>query len=83
VRKDILADINLITDSPFIGAELTIKTMLKGYRVGEVGIQTFPRKFGQGASTSFKNIMRTIKDMRKVYREIFSDHYDLPKNRQR
>lgn len=83
VRKDILADISLITDSPFIGAELTIKTMLKGYRVGEVGIQTFPRKFGQGASTSFKNIMRTIKDMRKVYLEIFSDHYDLPKNRQR
>ncbi len=83
VRKDLLNEINLITDSPFIGAELTIKTMLKGYRVGEVGIQTFPRKFGQGSSTSFKNIMRTIKDMRKVYREIFSDHYDLPKNRQR
>jgi glycosyltransferase involved in cell wall biosynthesis len=83
VRKDILADISLITDSPFIGAELTIKTMLKGYRVGEVGIQTFPRKFGQGSSTSFKNIMRTITDMRKVYLEIFSDHYDLPKNRQR
>lgn len=83
VKKAILSDVNLITDSPFIGAELTIKTMLKGYRVGEVGIQTFPRKFGQGSSTSFKNIMRTIKDMRKVYREIFSDQYDLPQNRQR
>jgi len=83
VRREIIDDLNLISDSPFIGAELAIKAMLKGYRVGEVGIQTFPREFGKGSSTSVKNIIKTIKDIRKIYRQIFSNDYDLPENRTR
>jgi glycosyltransferase involved in cell wall biosynthesis len=83
MKKSLLDEIEIKTDSPFIGAEITIKTMLKGYRVGEMGIQTFPREFGKGAATSFKNIMKTIKDMRRVHKEIFSDSYDLPENRKR
>ncbi|MCB9252304.1 MAG: glycosyltransferase family 2 protein [Flavobacteriales bacterium] len=83
VKKELIEDLQLITNSPFIGAEITIKSMLKGYRVGEVGIQTFPRTVGSGSSTSFRNIYLTIKDMLRVRKEIFSDHYDLPDNRQR
>jgi hypothetical protein len=83
IKKSLVKELNLITDSPFIGAEITIKSMLKGYRVGEMGIQTFPREFGKGASTSFKNIVKTIKDMRRVHREIFSNNYELPQNRTR
>lgn len=83
IRKEVIDDLKLISDSPFIGAEITVRTMLKGYRVGEMGIQTFPREFGKGASVSFKNIIKTIKDMRRVYSDIFSPHYNLPKNRNR
>ncbi|HEY8270968.1 MAG TPA: glycosyltransferase family 2 protein [Pseudobdellovibrionaceae bacterium] len=83
MRKSLVQELILSTNSPFIGAELTIKSDLKGYRIGEMGIQTFPRQFGQGASTSLKNIVATIKDMFKIYNEIFSDTYDLPKNRNR
>lgn len=83
IKKSLIQDLSLVSDSPFIGAEITIKSMLKGYRVGEVGIQTFPRTVGKGASTSWKNILSTIKDMMKVYQEIFSDDYELPHNRQR
>ena len=83
VRKSLLNELHLTSNSPFIGAELTIKTMLKGYRIGEMGIQTFPREFGKGSVTSFKNIMATIRDMRKIYREIFSDDYNLPTHRGR
>ena len=82
-RKALIEDIPLDSSSPFIGAELAIKAMLKGYRVGEVGIQTFPRAFGKGASTSPKNILATIREMWRVYRIIFSDEYDLPTNRTR
>lgn len=42
VRRSILSDIQLEARSPFIGAELAIKATLRGYRVGEAGIQTFP-----------------------------------------
>ena len=83
MRKSVYDELRLISDSPFIGAEITIRTMLKGYRVGEMGIQTFPREIGSGSSTSMKNILRTIKDMRKVRRDIFSPYYELPAERKR
>ena len=57
--------------------------MLSGYPVGEVGIQTFPRTFGSGSSTSIANIIATIRDMLRVRREIFSDSYHLPDDRTR
>lgn len=82
-KKALIEDLSLKADSPFIGAEITIKSMLKGYRVGEVGIQTFPRTVGSGASTSWKNILGTMKDMMKMYHEVFSDEYELPSNRER
>ena len=66
----------IISNSPFVGAELTLKLMLKGFRIGEVGIQTFPREFGRGSSTTYKNIMATISDLRRVRRHVFSEHYE-------
>ena len=81
--RKILGDVHLTSNSPFIGAELAIKTMLAGYPVGELGIQTFPRKFGTGSAVSFKNILLTISDMFKMRKEIFSDEYQLPAGRRR
>jgi len=83
IRREVLDAIELSSNSPFLGAELTIKSMLRGFPVGEVGIQTFPRDFGQGSSTSLKNIIGTIRDIRRIRREIFSDSYDLPEGRTR
>lgn len=83
IRKSLADQIDCQSNSPFIGAEITIKSMLKGYRVGEVGIQTFPREFGKGASTSPANIIATIRDMTRVHRTIFSPQYELPQNRGR
>lgn len=83
VRKSAINQINLVSSSPFIGAEITIKLMLMGYRIGEVGIQTFPRDFGRGASVSLPNIKATIREMFATYRTIFSPDYDLPRGRNR
>jgi glycosyltransferase involved in cell wall biosynthesis len=83
VRRVVLEDVELESTSPFVGAELAIKAMLKGYRVGEVGIQTFPRSFGSGSSTSVPNILATIRDMWRIYHRVFSDAYDLPTGRDR
>jgi glycosyltransferase involved in cell wall biosynthesis len=78
VRKAVVDELDLESSSPFIGAEIAIKTMLKGYRVGEMGIQTFPREFGSGGTTTPRNIYRTIVDMLKCHRRVFSTEYDLP-----
>jgi len=81
VRRDVVNELNILSTSPFIGAEISIKTHLKGLRVGEVGIQTFPRQFGKGSATSMKNILATIADMREVHRQVFSAEYDKPTGR--
>lgn len=83
IHRAVVNDIELTSNSPFIGAELTLKSMLRGFPVGEVGIQTFPRDFGQGSATTFKNIMGTIKDIWRIRREIFSDDYEMPEGRTR
>jgi len=83
LRRDMIQDIDLFSSSPFIGAEIAIKAMYKGYAVGEMGIQTFPREFGRGQSVTFANIVATIRDMLKIYKLIFSDQYSLPFNRKR
>ena len=83
IHRGLLDEVELTSNSPFIGAELTLKSMLRGFPVGEVGIQTFPRRFGQGSATSFKNIMGTVRDAWRIRKEIFSDSYDLPEGRSR
>ena len=83
IHRAVLDDVVLTSNSPFIGAELSLKSMLRGFPVGEVGIQTFPRDFGTGSATSFPNIMGTIKDIWRIRKEIFSDAYDLPEGRTR
>lgn len=71
IKKNTLRDLNLISSSSFIGAEIAIKLMLKGYQVGEMGITTYPRKFGNGSVVTLFGIMHTISDLIKVYRELF------------
>jgi hypothetical protein len=78
-----LEHIDLNANSPFIGAEMAIKTMLSGIPVGEVGLQTFPREFGSGSATSTKNIINTIRDMLLMRKEMFSEDYHLPDSRKR
>lgn len=83
MHRSVFDGLELTSNSPFIGAELTLKSMLRGYPVGEVGIQTFPRSFGEGSATSMKNIIGTIKDIWVIRKEIFSDSYDMPEGRTR
>lgn len=83
VRKSVIDQVDLHSSSPFIGAEIAIKVMLMGYRIGEVGIQTFPRSFGRGMTVTRANIAATLRDLLSVYRDIFSETYRLPPGRDR
>ena len=62
-NRSLLKKIKLSTNSPFIGAELAIKSKLRGFRINQIGIHTFPRTFGEGSSVGLRNIILTIKDM--------------------
>ena len=63
IGKKLVRKVILTSNSPFIGAELAIKSKFAGYNVKEIGIHTYPRTFGSGSSVSLKNIILTIRDM--------------------
>jgi len=67
IKRTMLNKIKLSSKSPFVGAELAIKSKYLGLKVREVGIHTYPRTWGSGSSVSFKNILFTIKEMLKMY----------------
>lgn len=71
IKRNALQDLNLISSSSFIGAEIAIKLMLRGYQVGEMGITTFPRKFGNGSIVTLIGIIQTISDLLKVRSILF------------
>jgi glycosyltransferase involved in cell wall biosynthesis len=67
LNKKILNKIKIDTNSPFLGAELTIKALYLGYKVSELGIFYYPTNFRSGSSVSLKNILLTICDMINLY----------------
>jgi glycosyltransferase involved in cell wall biosynthesis len=71
IRSNVVKDIEIISDSAFIGAEIIINAMVKGYPIGQAGIKTYPRTFGQSSVMSIRHISNSIKDMFRVYKKIF------------
>jgi hypothetical protein len=71
IRSDVVKDMEIISNSAFVGAEIIINAMVKGYPIGEAGIRTYPRTFGESSVMSVRHITNSIKDMFRVYRKIF------------
>ena len=67
VTKKLIKKIQIDTNSPFLGAELTIKANYQGFKVNEYGIYYYPTTFRSGSSVSFINIVLTIRDMINLY----------------
>ena len=71
IRSNVVKDMVLISNSAFIGAEIIINSMVRGYPIGEAGIRTYPRTFGESSVMSSKHITNSIRDMFRVYKKIF------------
>ena len=71
LNKTVIKDVELISSSAFIGAEIIINAMVRGYPIGEAGIKTYPRTFGESSVMSIRHITNSIRDMFRVYNKIF------------
>jgi glycosyltransferase involved in cell wall biosynthesis len=71
IRSNVVKDMELISNSAFIGAEIVINSMVRGYPIGEAGIRTYPRTFGESSVMSITHIYNSIHDMFRVYKKIF------------
>lgn len=67
VSRHALNSITLESNSSFIDAELLIKLRDKGYRIKEVPVGHFPRKFGKASGGSKSVILKTVQEMIKFY----------------
>ena len=54
IKRNLLKKIILTTNTPFLGAELAIRSYFRGFKVNEIGINTYPRNFGSGSSVGLK-----------------------------
>ena len=63
LSKKLKNKIIIKSDTPFINAELAIKSKYCGYKVQEIGIQHNPRIIGNGSVVSIKNILLMIKEI--------------------
>ena len=71
IRSEVVKDMEIISNSAFIGAEIIINAMVRGYPIGEAGIRTYPRTFGESSVMSVRHITNSIKYMFRVYKKIF------------
>jgi len=71
IRSDVIREMELISNSAFIGPEIIINAMVKGHPIGEAGIRTYPRTFGESSVMSIRHITNSIIDMFRVYKKIF------------
>jgi glycosyltransferase involved in cell wall biosynthesis len=71
IRSAVVKDMDLISTSPAIGAEIIINAMVRGYPIGEVGIKTYPRTFGESSVMSIRHVATSIRDMFLIYKKIF------------
>ena len=63
LSKKLKNKIIIKSDTPFINAELAIKSKYCVYKVQEIGIQHNPRIIGNGSVVSIKNILLMIREI--------------------
>lgn len=72
-RREVLDNLAITSDSPFICGEIVVRAALKGYRIAEAGISMYPRKQGRTSIVNLRNILASLQDMWRVHREEFSN----------
>jgi len=73
-KREILKNIKLDSEGPFIAAELLIKAAYSGYRIKEVRVRHYPRKYGFSRLCSLNSILLTtltiVFEMIKLYPQL-------------
>ncbi|HPP86309.1 MAG TPA: glycosyltransferase family 2 protein [bacterium] len=60
IKKDVLKDIHLESQGAFIDAELLIKAGKQNFKIIEVGVTHYPRKFGEATGSNLLVITRAF-----------------------
>lgn len=72
VSREALNKIHLTSNGAFIDTELLIKLKNNNYKIKEVEVSHFPRRFGRASGGSIKVIFKTLSELIKFYLQIRS-----------
>ena len=62
-RREIFEKIRIVSTTAFVDAEILIKASKLGYRIKEVGVNHYPRRFGFQSGGNIKVVFRAIKNV--------------------
>ena len=63
IKKKCLKNIRLSSNSSFVNPELLINLIEKGYKIFEVEVNFFKRKYGEAKGAKIISILRSVKDI--------------------
>ncbi len=69
-RRKALEGLELKSDHLLIHAEILARLKKKGCRIEEIGVTHYPRVAGQATATGVDRILKTFKELYRLYRQI-------------
>lgn len=69
IKRKMLRGIKLESDSSFIEAELLIKLKQRHFKIKEIEVSHFPRRFGKASGGSIRVILGTLLDIGRFYKD--------------
>ena len=72
-RRECFDGLVLESNGAFLSAELLIKLKARGTRMAQVGVQHYPRTAGANTGASFGKIVRTLRDLARLRRDLWFD----------
>jgi len=70
LRKKIFEKITLESDGAFISAELLIKAKKENFRIKQIGVEHFSRRFGKPTGNHPKVVLQSFIELIKLYRKL-------------
>ncbi len=67
IKKQVIDEIDLKTESALTSAEFLIKVKQKGFRLKQIGVHHYPRTAGTQTGANFKVILRAFKESLKLW----------------
>ncbi len=70
IRREVLDKVRLAAEGALVSAELLIRARKAGFRMREAGVHHYPRLVGQQGGASLKVMLRTIRELMHLWREL-------------
>lgn len=69
-RQEVFNDIELFSSGAVINAEILVRAMRRGYKIGQIGVNHYPRKFGRQTGGNIMVVLKAFNELFKLRKKI-------------